>query len=62
METAWGVFIEKLNWTYAAQQSVTQFIAMFAINLVTPKAAAKQVLLFNKPAYGLVGLRIEKRI
>jgi hypothetical protein len=56
------VFIEKLNRTYAAQQSVTQFIAMFALNLVTPKAAAKQELLFNKPANGLVGLRTERGI
>ncbi len=32
-----------------AQQSVTKYIAMTVINYVTPKAAAKQELLFNKP-------------
>jgi hypothetical protein len=34
----------------AAQQSVTKFIAMIVINLVTPKAGAKHELLFNKLA------------
>jgi hypothetical protein len=34
---------------------VTQFIAVIAINLVTPKAADRRELLFNKPAkMGLV--------
>jgi hypothetical protein len=30
---------------------VTEFVAMIAMNLVTPKAAAKPKHLFNKPAF-----------
>jgi hypothetical protein len=33
-----------------ALQSVTQFISVTIMNLVTPKVGAKQELLFNKPA------------
>ncbi len=36
--------------TLAAQQSVTKCIAMFLVNLVTPKAAAEHERLFNTPA------------
>ncbi len=32
---------------------MTNYIAMIVINLVTPNAAAKQELLFNKPASGV---------
>jgi len=32
------------------QRIVTKYIAMIVIKLVTPKAAAKQKLLFYKPA------------
>jgi hypothetical protein len=35
---------------------VTKYIAMAVINFVTPKAAAKEELLFNKPASEEVGL------
>ncbi len=38
----WGGFVEHLGLTKAAQQSVTQFIAMIAVNFGTPKVAAKQ--------------------
>ncbi len=37
-----------------AQQSVTEFIAFTVKNLLTPKAAAKRELLFNKPTLGAV--------
>jgi hypothetical protein len=47
-----GWFVEHLGWTKAAQQSVTKFIAMIFMNVVTPKAAAKNQLLFNKLAPG----------
>jgi hypothetical protein len=40
--------VEHLSLTYIAQQSETKFVAMFVINLVTPKVAAKHKLLFNK--------------
>jgi hypothetical protein len=43
-------FAEHLSRTQAAHKGVNHFVATFAINLVTPKAAAKQELLFNKPA------------
>jgi hypothetical protein len=41
-----------LNKSYSlgAQQSVTTFITITAMALVTPKAAAKHELFFNKPA------------
>jgi hypothetical protein len=39
-----------LNQTQAAQQSVTRILKIIAMNLVTPKAAAKLELLFNNPA------------
>jgi hypothetical protein len=42
-------FVEHLSQTLAVQQSVTKFIVMIAINLVTPKAATKHELLLNKP-------------
>jgi len=35
-------FVEHLSLTQVAQQSATEFVAMIAINSVTPKAAAKQ--------------------
>jgi len=53
-EHARGGFVEHLSLTLLAQQSVTKYIAMTAINLVTPKAATKPELLFNKPAIGKV--------
>jgi hypothetical protein len=31
---------------------VTQFVTLIVMNLVTPKAAARHQLLFNKPASG----------
>ncbi len=43
-------------WTSKSNLSritVTEFVEMFAMNLVTPKAAAKGKLLFNKPAYSV---------
>jgi hypothetical protein len=42
-------FAEHLSRTQAAHKGVNHFVATFAINLVTPIAAAKQELLFNKP-------------
>ncbi len=42
--------VEHISQTEAAQQSVIQFLAVIVINLVPPKAAAKQELLFNKLA------------
>jgi hypothetical protein len=42
-------FVEHLNRTYIAQQSVNKNIAIVVINLVTPKGAAKLELLFNNP-------------
>ncbi len=47
-----GWFVEHLGWTKAVQQSVTKFIAMIFMNVVTPKAAAKNRLLLNKLAPG----------
>jgi hypothetical protein len=41
--------LEHLRHTLAAQQSVTEFITMAVMKLVTPKAAFKHELLFNKP-------------
>jgi len=49
-------FVEHLSPTEGAQQSVIQFMAMTAVNLVTPKAAAMDELLFNKPACDFVVL------
>jgi len=46
----WGGFVEHLGLTKVAQQSVTQFIVKIDVNFATPKVAAKQQLLFNKPA------------
>ncbi len=48
-----GGFVEHPSLTQAGQQSVTQFITMFVINQVTPRASAKHELSFNKPASGL---------
>jgi hypothetical protein len=45
-----GGFVEQLSATKVAQQSVTKIISLKTVNLVTPKAAAKHELLFNKPA------------
>jgi len=45
-----GGFVDHLSWTQAAQQSVTRIIVMDVMNSVTPKAAPKHDLLFNKPA------------
>jgi hypothetical protein len=45
----------------AFQQSVTQFVAMIAINLITHKAAAKQELLFNKPTSAVYFLNARGR-
>ncbi len=39
-----------LSQTCVSKQSVTKFIALIALNLFTPKPAAKQEFLFNKPA------------
>ncbi len=41
----------------AAQQSVTKFIAMILLNLVTPKATDKHKLLFYRPNYDSLGKR-----
>ena len=45
-----GGFVEHLSVTKVAQQSVTKIISPTIMNLVTPKAGAKNELLFNKPA------------
>jgi hypothetical protein len=37
---------------------MTQNITIIVINLVTPKAAAKQKLLFNRPASGLWNIEV----
>jgi hypothetical protein len=42
-----GGFFQHLSWAKAAQQSVTKFKAMVAINLVTSKAGAKRELFLN---------------
>ncbi len=44
-----GEFVEHLRQTWVAQQTVTQFVAMIALNLVTTKAEAEHDLLFNEP-------------
>ncbi len=41
-------FVLLLQSDVVAQQSVTKFIAMTVINLVTPKSAGKRELLFNE--------------
>ncbi len=46
---AWGQFVEGLSWTWVAQQTITKYLAKTVMNLVAPKAAAKDELLFNKP-------------
>jgi hypothetical protein len=43
---AW--FVEHQSQTLAGQQSVMECITMIVMILVTPKAAAKHELLFNK--------------
>ncbi len=43
-----GGFVKHLS--QAAQKTVTQFVAMTVINLVIPKAKARQELWFNKYA------------
>jgi hypothetical protein len=45
----WVGFVEHEIQTKTAQQSVTKFIVIIVANLVTPKAAAKRELLFDKP-------------
>jgi hypothetical protein len=45
----WIGFVEHEIQTKTAQQNVTKFIVTIVANLVTPKAAAKRELLFNKP-------------
>jgi hypothetical protein len=45
-----GGFVEHPSLTLVAQQSVTEYIAMIVVNLVTPKAGAKLELSFNKLA------------
>ncbi len=42
-------FVEHLSPTKVAQQSVTRFINIAALNLVALKAVAKHERLFNKP-------------
>jgi hypothetical protein len=46
----WGGFVEHLSWSYVAWQSVTKVTTINTLNLVTPKASAKQELLLNKLA------------
>jgi hypothetical protein len=46
------MFVEHPNWTYVAQESVTQIISLTILNLATPKAGAKHELLYNEPASG----------
>jgi hypothetical protein len=48
-----GGFVEHLSPTKVAQQIVTEFVAMIAMSLVAPKAAARHKHFFNKPASGL---------
>ncbi len=43
-----GGFVEHLSRTYAEQQSVSQYITINYMILVTPKAGAWQELLLNK--------------
>jgi hypothetical protein len=45
-----GGFVEHLSQTQAAQQSVTRIISMYVLNSVTPYAADKHDLLFNRRA------------
>jgi len=47
MELFRGGFVEHPSHTSVAQQSVTKYIGIIVINLVTLKAAAKHDLLFN---------------
>jgi hypothetical protein len=42
--------MQHLSFAYAAEQSVTKFVAKIFVNLVTPKAATKLQPLFNKTA------------
>jgi hypothetical protein len=46
-----GRFVEHL-WTWAEQQSVTQFLTKLNMNSITLKAAAKVELEFDKAALG----------
>ncbi len=48
-----GWFVEHLGWTKATQQSVTKFIAMIFMNVVTPKATAKNQLCSTNWPLGL---------
>ncbi len=41
---------------------MTKYIAMIVVNLVRPKTAAKQELLFNKLASGLRGQFVEQKL
>jgi hypothetical protein len=49
-----GGFVEHLSQIQVAQQSVTKIISLICINLVTPKVGAKNELLFNAQATGLM--------
>ncbi len=45
-----GKMVQLLSQTLLAQQTVTTLLVNINVSLVTPKAAAKLELLFNKPA------------
>jgi len=49
-----GRFDEHPSRTYAAQQSVTEFIAVTVMNLFTLKSAARDELLFNKSTFRVI--------
>ncbi len=44
--------------TQAAQQSVIKFITIIGMNVVTPKGAAKNELLFSKSASGVCTIKL----
>ncbi len=50
MPKIWGWSVQHRSQTWAAHLSVTELIDINTMNLVTLKAAAKYVRLFNKPA------------
>ncbi len=47
--------------TQVAQHSVTKIISQTFVNLVTPKAAAKHEILFNKQASVAITGRVTRR-
>jgi hypothetical protein len=54
----WGVFVEHLSPTWVTHQRVTKIIPLAFKNLVTLKAGAKHELLFNKPIWNGIKMRL----